>query len=80
MTASDEVIINVDRQQATEAVQRIMDGHYAGADAADALEALGPALGCPAGRVSELIFWPKERGLSTGEVVERALAYRPIAL
>jgi hypothetical protein len=35
------VIINVDRQQATEAVQRIMDGHYADAEAADALETLG---------------------------------------
>ncbi len=35
-------------------------------------------LACPSGHVRDLIFWPPERDLSADEVVDQALAYRPI--
>ena len=36
---------------------------------------------CPSGYVSDLIFWPPDgQELSAEEVVDRALAYRPIEL
>ena len=41
---------------------------------------LDKALACPSGYVSDWIFWPPERELSADEVVDQALAYRPIAL
>ncbi|MGW3570891.1 e9imm peptide [Streptomyces sp. NPDC000941] len=44
------------------------------------LDMLDRALACPAGHVSGLISWPPERELSADEVVDHALAYRPIAL
>ncbi|MFF9157451.1 e9imm peptide [Streptomyces sp. NPDC014846] len=44
------------------------------------LDRLDRALACPSGHVSGLIYWPPERELSADEVVDQALAYRPIAL
>jgi hypothetical protein len=44
------------------------------------LDRLDKALACPSGHVSDLIFWPPERDLSADEVVDQALAYRPIVL
>ncbi|MFG2957941.1 e9imm peptide [Streptomyces sp. NPDC048291] len=44
------------------------------------LDGLDRALACPSGHVSGLIFWPPPRELSADEVVDRARAYRPIAL
>ncbi|MCQ6553185.1 e9imm peptide [Streptomyces sp. C10-9-1] len=62
-------------------VQKIMNADYADdAEAYGALEALGRALGCPTGYVSDLIFWPKGRELTAAEVVDQALEYRPFAL
>ncbi|WP_254399462.1 e9imm peptide [Streptomyces sp. AC602_WCS936] len=53
----------------------------AAADEADGwLDALDRALACPSGHVNGLIFWPPERELSADEVVDQALAYRPIVL
>lgn len=49
-------------------------------EAYDVLEALGRALGCPTGYVSDLIFWPEGRELTAAEVVDQALEYRPFAL
>ncbi|MFI0504253.1 e9imm peptide [Streptomyces albogriseolus] len=62
-------------------VQRIMDADYASdGEVDDWLEGLGRALACPSVRVRDLIFWPPEGELSADEVVDQALAYRPVAL
>jgi hypothetical protein len=62
-------------------VQRITDANYASDDEVDGwLDRLDGALSCPTGHVSDLIFWPPERELSADEVVDHALAYRPVAL
>ncbi|MDX3232561.1 e9imm peptide [Streptomyces sp. ME19-01-6] len=67
--------------EAAALVQRIMDSDYASDMEADSwLERLARALACPSGYISDLIFWPPGRELSADEVVDRALAYRPIAL
>nr|WP_228559423.1 hypothetical protein [Catenulispora pinisilvae] len=79
------------RDEAVALVQRVMDADYADDyedddEASDLLEALGRALGCPSGYLSDLIFWPTGPTGPTGaaptapEVVDQALAYRPIAL
>ncbi|MGA5499392.1 e9imm peptide [Streptomyces cinereoruber] len=62
-------------------VQKIMDANYADdAETARMLEALGRALSCPSGHVSDLIFWPKGPEPTAADVVDRALEYRPFAL
>ncbi|MFF5161621.1 e9imm peptide [Streptomyces sp. NPDC000348] len=69
------------RAEAVVLVQRIMDADYASDDEVDGwLDRLGRALACPSGQVRDLIFWPPERELSADEVVDQALAYRPVAL
>ncbi|MFE6974583.1 e9imm peptide [Streptomyces sp. NPDC057682] len=69
------------RAEAVAHVRRIMDVDHATEAEADAcLEALDRALGCPSGYVSDLIYWPPEHELTADEVVDRALAYRAIAL
>ncbi|MBJ6614684.1 e9imm peptide [Streptomyces griseoincarnatus] len=69
------------RAEASALVQRIMDADYASDDEVDGwLGRLDRTLACPSGYVSDLIFWPPERELSADEVVDQALAYRPIAL
>jgi hypothetical protein len=60
-------------------VQRIMDADYLSDDEVDGwLAGLDKALACPSGHVCNLIFWPPEQELSAHEVVDQALAYRPI--
>ncbi|SDP70425.1 Colicin immunity protein / pyocin immunity protein [Streptomyces sp. cf386] len=69
------------RAEAVALVQRIMDADYASDDEVDGwLDRLDRALACPSGYVGDLIFWPPERELSADEVVDQALAYRPIPL
>ncbi|MFD8478336.1 e9imm peptide [Kitasatospora sp. NPDC059673] len=69
------------RAKAVALVQKIMDADYADdAEAYGVLTALGRALGCPTGYVSDLIFWPTGRELTAAEVVDQALEYRPFAL
>lgn len=73
--------VDLNRAEAVALVQRIMDADYASDDeVAGWLDRLDIALACPSGHVSGLIFWPPERELSADEVVDQALAYRPIAL
>ncbi|RKT02377.1 colicin immunity protein/pyocin immunity protein [Streptomyces sp. 3211.6] len=73
--------MEMSRTAAVAVVQRIMDADYTSEEEVDGwLEMLDRALACPTGHVSDLIFWPPERDLSAAEVVEQALAYRPIAL
>ncbi|WP_221347889.1 e9imm peptide [Streptomyces beigongshangae] len=67
------------RVEAVALVQRVMDAGCASDDeVAGWLDTLGRALGCPAGHIGDLIFWPPQGDLSADEVVDRALAYRPI--
>ena len=69
------------RADAVVLVQRIMHADYTSDDEVDHwLDRLDRALACPSGHVSDLIFWPLERELSADEVVDQALAYRPITL
>ncbi|MGW2785963.1 e9imm peptide [Streptomyces populi] len=73
--------VEMSRAEAIALVQRIMQADYCSDDEMDDwLGRLGRALACPSGHVSDLIFWPPERELSADEVVDQALAYRPIAL
>ncbi|MEU9919032.1 e9imm peptide [Streptomyces sp. NPDC051001] len=69
------------REMAVVMVQKVMDADYADeAEAAQILEVLDRALGCPSGYVSDLIFWPKGPEPTAVEVVDQALKYRPFAL
>ncbi|WP_097921863.1 e9imm peptide [Streptomyces sp. wa1063] len=73
--------VEMSRTEAVALVQRIMDAGYASEEEVDGwLNRLDRALSCPTGHVSDLVFWPPVEDLSAVEVVERALAYRPIAL
>ncbi|MGC5534968.1 e9imm peptide [Streptomyces sp. SR-10] len=73
--------MEMSRAEAVALVQRIMDADYASEEEVDGwLDMLDRALSCPTGHVSDLIFWPPVQDLSAVEVVERALAYRSIAL
>ncbi|MFE9776164.1 e9imm peptide [Streptomyces sp. NPDC005931] len=71
--------VEMSRAEAVALVQRIMDADYASDDELDGwLDRLDRALACPSRLVSGLTFWPRQRELSAEEVVDRALAYRPI--
>ncbi|MDX2757114.1 hypothetical protein [Streptomyces europaeiscabiei] len=73
--------MGLSRAEAVALVQRVMDADFVSeAEVDGCLEKLGRALACPTGYVSDLIFWPPGRELSADEVVDQALAYRPIAL
>lgn len=73
--------VEMSRAEAIDLVRRIMDADYGSDEEADdLLDRLDRALACPSGYVSGLIFWPPVRELLAGEVVDQALAYRPIAL
>jgi hypothetical protein len=74
-------VVEMSRTDAVMLVQRIMQADYAADDEVEGwLDRLDRALACPSGYVGDLIFWPPERELSADEVVDRALAYRPITL
>ncbi|MFF7307676.1 e9imm peptide [Streptomyces sp. NPDC008137] len=69
------------RAEAVALVQWIMEADCASGDeVAQWLDRLDRSLACPTGHVGDLIFWPPERELSAGEVVDQALAYRPIVM
>ncbi|MFJ3762180.1 e9imm peptide [Streptomyces sp. NPDC090080] len=69
------------RAEAVAVAQRIMQADYASDDEADGwLDRLDRAPACPTGHVGGLIFRPPARDLSADEVVDQALAYRPVAL
>ncbi|MEU1214283.1 e9imm peptide [Streptomyces sp. NPDC005791] len=73
--------VELSRAEAVALVQRIIEADYSSEDQVDDwLDSLDRALLCPSGHVSGLILWPPERELSAEEVVDEAVAYRPIAL
>ncbi|WP_240138234.1 e9imm peptide [Streptomyces sp. MUM 178J] len=67
------------RDEAIPLVQRLLDGDTADeAEADDILATLSRELGCP--HVSDYVYWDLDPKLSAEKVVDRALAYKPIAL
>ncbi|MGW2082766.1 e9imm peptide [Streptomyces sp. NPDC001939] len=73
--------VELSRAEAVALVQRIMEADYASEDEVnDWLDRLDRALACPSGHVGGLVFWPPQGEISAEEVVDLALAYRPITL
>ncbi len=66
-----------DKSEMVALVQRIMDMRYTEEELPGLMELLTRSTGWPG--VSDLIFWPK-RSMSAAEVIDTALAHRPIVL
>nr|WP_203665234.1 bacteriocin immunity protein [Streptomyces parvus] len=69
------------RGEALALVRRLLDdtGDTGEAEADEILDALERGLGCP--HISDYVYWPLPGSDPTPEeIVDRALAYRPIAL
>ncbi|WP_143660825.1 bacteriocin immunity protein [Streptomyces sp. st140] len=69
------------RDEALLLVRRLLDdsGETGEAETDEILDALERGLGCP--HISDYIYWPLPGSAPTPEgIVDRALAYRPIAL
>ncbi|MFD9793732.1 e9imm peptide [Streptomyces sp. NPDC059070] len=74
-------MMGLSRAEAVALVQRIMNADSDSEAEVDGwLEKLDRAFVCPTGYVSDLIFWLPVQDLSADEVIDKALAYRPIAL
>lgn len=68
------------RDEAIALVERIMTCSYADdAEANRWLDQLDRNLGCPGNGISDLIFW-SDPELTAAEVVDQALAHRPIEM
>lgn len=68
------------REAAVVLVQSVMNGGLPEEKLEHLLERLDAAFGCPRGHVAGLVYWPEGAEPTAAEVVEQALAYRPIAL
>ncbi|MBD0672193.1 e9imm peptide [Streptomyces sp. CBMA156] len=69
------------RETAITLVQKVMSAACTERETRHVLNELDRALGCPAGYVSGLIFWPPGGQEPTAvEVVDQALGYQPFAL
>lgn len=67
------------REEALPLVQRLLTGDLASeAEGDQILEALKHGLVCP--HISDYIYWDMDPDLSAERIVDRALAYKPIAL
>ncbi|MFF9196911.1 e9imm peptide [Streptomyces sp. NPDC014779] len=66
------------REEAIPLVQRLMNGETSEDEGDDILDNLRRGLACP--RISDYIFWDFDPELTAEKVVDRALAYKPIAL
>jgi hypothetical protein len=66
-----------DRAEMVALVQRIMDARYTEEELPDLMDLLKRSTACP--NVSDLIFY-SSRPMSAAEIVEAALAHRPIIL
>ncbi|MFD7715429.1 e9imm peptide [Streptomyces sp. NPDC059814] len=66
------------RDEALPLVQRLLDGNIASeAEGDEILDALHRGLACP--HLSDYIYWDLDPDLSADKIVDRALAYKPIA-
>lgn len=68
------------REAAVALVQSVMSGGLPEGELEHVLERLDVAFGCPRGHAAGLVYWPPGSEPTAAEVVDRALAYRPIAL
>ncbi|MFE9818519.1 e9imm peptide [Streptomyces sp. NPDC005773] len=67
------------REEALPLVQRLLSGDLASeAEGAEILDALERGLACP--HISDYIYWDMDPNLSAERIIDRALAYKPIAL
>ncbi|MET9587668.1 e9imm peptide [Streptomyces sp. NPDC006539] len=67
------------REEALPLVQRLLTGDLASeAEGDEILDALERGLACP--HVSDYIYWDADPDLNAERIVDRALAYKPIAL
>ncbi|MGW2558162.1 e9imm peptide [Streptomyces sp. NPDC001514] len=67
------------RDAAIPLVQQLMDANTADQAETDAILAvLERGLGCP--HISDYVYWDFDPELSAAKIVDRALAYKPIAL
>ncbi|MFE2232168.1 e9imm peptide [Streptomyces sp. NPDC059442] len=66
------------REEAIPLVQRLMSGETPEDESSEILAALERGLACP--HISNYIFWDFDPELTAEKVVDRALAYKPIAL
>lgn len=67
------------RERAVALVRRLLDGRISDeVEVDETLEKLTHGLGCP--HISDYIFMDFDAELTAEKVVDRALAYRPIAL
>jgi hypothetical protein len=66
-----------DKAEMVALVKRILDGDYSEKELPDLMELLKRSTACP--NVSDLIFYSKSP-MSAVEIIEAALAHRPIAL
>jgi hypothetical protein len=66
-----------DKSEMVALVLRIMEMRYTEEELPELIDLLTRSTGCPG--ISDLIFWPK-RSMSAAEVVDTALAHRPIIL
>ncbi|MFJ9109602.1 e9imm peptide [Streptomyces sp. NPDC102283] len=65
------------REEALSLVRRLLNGAEE-AEGDEILDALERGLACP--HVSDYIYWSPDRDPDPEQIVDRALAYRPIAL
>ncbi|MFD3570241.1 e9imm peptide [Streptomyces sp. NPDC058667] len=66
------------REEAIPLVQRLMDPATSEEEFSEILASLERGLACP--HISDYVFWCLERELTPEKVIERAMAYKPVAL
>jgi hypothetical protein len=66
------------REQAIQLVERLMSPATPEDESSEILATLERGLGCP--HISDYAFWDFDPDLTPEKVVDRALAYEPIAL
>ncbi|MFJ4337769.1 e9imm peptide [Streptomyces sp. NPDC088915] len=66
------------REEAILLVERLMNPETPEEESSQILAALERGLSCP--RISDYVFWDPDTDLTPEKVVDRAVAYKPIAL
>lgn len=66
------------REEAIPLVERLMTPETPEEESSEILATLERGLACP--HISDYIFWDPDAELTPGKVVDRVMAYKPIAL
>ncbi|MFF8603848.1 e9imm peptide [Streptomyces sp. NPDC015245] len=66
------------REEAIPLVERLMNPETPGEESSELLATLERGLACP--HISDCIFWDPDPELTPEKVVDKAMAYKPIAL